>query len=96
MTKDYVMGTAKTLERLGAVKGSILHCIGLDENQEFDTRGGVVHCHRNYFATYNDKDFTEEVADGRMSTIDNYFYRVTEDGFDWLSKLCGFEIKERR
>lgn len=71
-------------------------CIGFDENKIKGKKHRVMYCYRNTFCTStNDEKWNDLVKQGlakKKETVHgNYWYTLTKEGFQFLSKLFGFD-----
>lgn len=72
------------------------HCIGFDDNKVTGIKHRVMHSYRNFF--YDDiNDEWERIKESGLASRTNanaeghVYYRLTQEGFDFLARLCGFE-----
>lgn len=81
------------------------HCIGFDKNEVRGTKNRRMEAYRNYFTTSNDdKELDNLVNQGLMNKKDfpngcgdnPKVYFVTNEGFEFLSKLTEIKITEKK
>ena len=73
------------------------HAIGFDKNRVTGNKRRIMHCYRNYYCTHkDDKNWLNLVDRGlaNMRFPDKngiVYFHLTNEGFKFLSNLCGFE-----
>lgn len=78
------------------------HCIGFDKSKVTGTKYRKMEAYRNYYTTSdNNVELDKLVSQGLMKKRDHdgcgenpKVYFVSEEGFEFLSKLTSIEIKE--
>lgn len=78
------------------------HCIGFDNSKVTGTKYRKMKAYRNYYTTSDSNEELDKlVFQGLMNKREHcgcgtnpQVYFVTEEGFKFLSKLTGIEIKE--
>ena len=102
MKKKEVEAKLEVLEDNGIVSQIFLHAIGLDDYEGINVGNGKkVKCYRNYFCassvpktiqSYIDRGYIECTKKGDKNHF--WYFRVTEEGFAWLSGLLGIKVEE--
>lgn len=101
MTSKQLRAKLDVLEYSGIVSYSFLHTIGLDDDNGYISNGKKVKCYRNYYSSfwipldiqnYIDKGYMEQYTEVNLTQFK--FFKVTEKGFAWLSKLLGIKVEE--
>lgn len=102
MTKKELKAKLEVLEDNGIVSQEFLHTIGLDNDEGINVGNGKkVKCYRNNYVacpvpetirSYISKRYME--CTGRDGKYHFYYFRVTKEGFAWLSKLLGIKVEE--
>ena len=100
MTKKEINAKLEVLEDNGIVSNVFLHTIGLDYNFNIGN-GRKVKCYRNYYSAprilsdiqnYIGKGYMECIRKGDKEHF--WYFKVTDNGFAWLSELLGIKVEE--
>ena len=100
MTKKELNAKLEVLEDNGIVSDAFLHTIGLVNDWNIGN-GRKVKCYRNYYSAtrippdiqnYIDKGYMECIRKGDKEHF--WYFKVTDNGFAWLSKLLGIKVEE--